>query len=205
MKKTLVYLQIILVIYSLCCLVGCNNEKKYATKTSDVISKDNDYVDIDSSTLIRVEAIGRIPVSTDSIRDILQKTGRFEFKEIHFENGVSDYNFGLDKNGGNDCTAHLSFQVLPGMSTEIISYNFSKATVMSDQSEDIRWGLDTLLRIFETELTDETWEDILEVAESSEKVGALGVDHKGYENEHAGIRLIYADLGDNMQIDIRPY
>ena len=203
MKKTFVVTLVILIVCSLCCLSGCNNDKTSGNTPSNAAPKNNDFIGVDTSKLIRVDVAGRIPISTDSIREMLLETGRFDFNKIPFENGVTDFNFSLDKNGGNDGTANMSFQVLPGKSTEIISYNFSKSAVKGSQSEDIKWGLDVLLHILEAELTDEAWSDILEIASKSQEVGKLGTDYEGYKNESAGIRLIYADLGKNVQIDIR--
>ena len=197
MKRTSIFALIILIAFSFI-LSGCTNDK---APTNDA-PKNNAVIDIDTSKIIRVNIAGRIPISTDSIRDILVETSRFNFSEIPFENGVTDYHFSLDKNGDNS-SARLFFSVLPEKSTEIISYNFSKAAVKGNQSEDIKWGLDLLLHILGTELTDGTWGDILDIVSKSGTVGALGKDYEGYKNEACSIRLVYADLGENVQIDIR--
>jgi len=99
----------------------------------------------------------------------------------------------------------LFYEVLPENSTTILSYNFSKADVNSEGHDTIKWGLDLLLRIFETELTAEAWTDIMAVAAKGETEDAWGTDYEGYANKEAGIRLVYGNLGEKVQVDIRPY
>ena len=185
-------------------MVGCSSTEQPNSSKPNTIAPDNSTVDIDTSSITRIEKTGCISVSTDSIKGILTDTGRFEIAEIPQLGGV-DVICGLDKENG-ESIAGIIFTVLDDNTTTMISYNFSKDAIQGKSKDPVRWGLDILLRILGDSLSDDTWDDILAIAEKSESVGGFGTDHEGYSNPDAGIiELIYADLGNNVQIDIRPY
>lgn len=204
MKKSIQFTFMIIILSLL--LSGCGKNKTSAETPSHYYPKNNSKIHVDTSNNIRINIAGRIPIHTDSIKDILMETGRFQFSKIPLENGIIDYRFSLDKNESEDkSAAGLFYSVLPENSTNIISYNFRKVDAKGNQGEDLKWGLDVLLHLFGTELTDKIWDDILDIASMSGTIGAMGKDYEGYKNETCGIRLVYADLGENVQIDIWPY
>lgn len=180
-------------------MVGCSDNEQPNTTSS---YKNNSTVDIDTSSIIRNEKPGFIPVSTDSIKDVLKNTGRFEILEVPQLSGV-DVFCGLDKVDGNSI-ASVNFTISDDATT-MVSYNFSKDAVQEQSESSVRWGLDVLLHIFSDSLTDDTWNEILLIASKNESVGSLGTDYDGYSNADTGIKLIYADLGSSVQIDIEPY
>lgn len=61
------------------------------------------------------------------------------------------------------------------------------------------------LQLFDVELTDSMWNEIVTVSAMDGDVNSLGTDYWGYGDEQKGIQLIYADLGETVQIDIHPY
>jgi len=210
-----------LIILLAVCLCGCSKEinpKKIGlneTAPNDAVSDsavdipDNLVIDIDISKIVKVDAPDCLPVSTTSIREILSDTGRFAYDRISYPVGggaVADEFFRLDKTDSEGSyPARVSYQVLSGNTTQIISYNFNKSAINGNEHDAVKWGLGVLLRIFGAELTDNAWSDIMEVAAKSETEDAWGTDYEGYADEENGIRLIYANLGNNVQIDIRPF
>ena len=46
---------------------------------------------------------------------------------------------------------------------------------------------------------------ILSIEARNENADTLGTDYGGYSNSDTGIKLTYADLRSNIQIDIEPY
>jgi len=200
----------VLLILLILCLSGCTggggqDNPIYTPDTNT--PQVNSMIDTDTSELITVDVPGRLPISTESIKAVLTDTGRFTYNRVELPEGNIDLHFSLDKPDGDDSAgaARISFSVVSENTTEIISYNFSKSDVGGNKQDTIKWGLNLILHIFGTELTDETWSDILDIASKSETVGAMGQDYEGYKNEACGIRLVYADLGENVQIDIRVY
>ena len=190
MKKIAILLTFLL------CLSACGNQEIIMPQTQN-----NTAIDIDASRLIRVDMPGYLPVSTKSIRDILDETGRFSYQRITFpESAIANVYHHIDED-----LASLFYEVLPESTTTILSYNFSKNDVRGEGHDAIKWGLDLLLRIFGTELTVEAWADIMAVAAKSETVDAWGTDYEGYVDKDTGIRLVYGNLGEKVQIDIRPY
>lgn len=213
MKKILLFLIALLLLS----LVGCGNARKPDTDQSNTnntnnveannstnAEANNSTIDIDTSLIIRIEKAGFIPVSTDSIKNVLKSTRRFEISELPLLSGNIDVHCGLDITD-SDSIAHISFIVLDDNATTMVSYNFSKTAVQGQNERSVRWGLNVLLHIFNDSLTDDAWNDILAIAAKNDSVGALGKDYDGYSNADTGIKLIYADLGNNVQIDIKPY
>ncbi len=203
MKKTLLYFIALILLLS---MVGCNNNHIREQSTTAIhhnAETNNSTVDIDTSSIVKIEKSGYIPVSTDSIKAVLEETGRFEITEIPHLSGI-DVFCGLDKVDGNN-VASVSFTISDDNATSMVSYSFSKDTVQGQSKNSVRWGLDILLHIFGDSLTDDTWNDIVSIGYKNEDVGALGTDYDGYSNVDTGIKLIYADLGSNVQIDIEPY
>lgn len=203
----------ILLVLLILCLTGCTNsggQDNEPSATEVYIPQDNSTIDIDTSKLVKVEVFGCLPISTESIEDVLSSTGRFTYERITLTAApgcaIADIYFHLDQPAGDDSggAATVAYQILSENTTQIISYGFSKSAVNGDKHDDIKWGLDLTLHIFGTELTDETWADIMEVAAKSETEDAWGTDYEGFIDETNGIRLIYGNLGDSVQIDIRP-
>jgi len=153
--------------------------------------------------IIRVDKPGCLPVSTKSIKAVLDSTGRFYYQKIMLPDGVINVDFSLDRTDENEGWARLFYEVLPGDTTTILSYNFSKADVNGEAQDAIRWGLDTVLRILGVELTDDAWADIMTIAAKPEKQDAWGTDYAGLVDETAGVRLIYGNLGEKVQVDVR--
>lgn len=199
MKKLIYYLLTLLIILS---FTGCGRTENHAAEKPSESIIDNTVYDIDTSSVQHIDKTGCVPVSTDSIKEILTATGRFEVSEIPNLNGV-DVFLWLDKNDG-ESIANISFTESDDAATEMVSYNFSKDTLHSSSEGSVRWGLDALLQVFGDRLTDETWNSITSIADSNENVGAFGTDYEGYSNSETGIMLTYADLGDHVQIDIEP-
>lgn len=170
--------------------------------------QDNNAISIDVSKIAKANEPECLPVKTTSIREILNGTGRFANTRIDFpERGgaLADEIFSLDKSDSDTKAAGISYQVLAGDTTQVISYNFSKHAVNGDEHEAIKWGLDLLLHIFGTQLTHEAWDDIMLVAAKAETEEAWGTDYAGFSYEESGIRLIYSNLGSGVQVDIRVY
>lgn len=206
MKKIL---SLLITLFILLFMVGCNDGKNSdnihpCTSKANNIDNNDSSIDIDSSLITKIEKADFIPVSTNSIKDLLNNTGRFEISEIPQLNGDIDVFCDLDKTNG-DSTASIAFTVLEDNATDMISYNFSKTAVQGQGESTVRWGLNILLNIFDDSLTDDVWNDILAIAASNNEADGLGTDYDGYSNKDTGIKLIYADLGDNVQIDIKPY
>lgn len=187
-------------------VTGCNNSEHKNEQSTTAIhhnaETNNSTVNIDASSIIKIEESGYIPVSTDSIKAALEGTGRFEITEIPHLNGI-DVFCGLDKIDGNSI-ADITFTVSDYNATTMVSYNFSKDMLKHDMESSVRWGLDVLLQILGDSLNDDTWNDIISIAEKNEEVSILGTDYDGYSNDNIGIKLIYADLGSNVQVDIKP-
>jgi len=200
MKKIAGFL---LILIMLILASGCSNVGQTNDISTDESVVGNIEIDIDYSSVIRVEKQGYIPVSTDSIKNILKNTDRFEISEFqHMGDTYVDVFCELDKVDGNNI-ASIFFTADGDNITKMISYNFSKDALQGEDESSIRWGLDVLIKILGDNLTDDIWNDILLLAEKNESVDAFGTDYEGYSNSDAGIKLIYADLGSNIQIDIR--
>ena len=218
MKRTLLLLTLLAL-----CLCTCTKQAAPDSSTPDSGAtvnetmtgngetvQGNNVISIDESKIIRVNVPDCLPISTTSIRDIFEVTGRFEYSRITLPPGggaVADVYFHLVKpyDENTEGAAYVSYQVLSENTTQIIICNFRKSEVNGKGHDAIRWALDLLMHIFETELTEKTWEDILEVAAKSETEDDWGTDYEGYSDEINGIRLVYVNLGSNVQIEIRPY
>ena len=153
--------------------------------------------------IIRVDKPGCLPVSTKSIKAVLDSTGRFYYQKLTLPDGVINVDYSLDRTDESEGYARLFYEVLPGDTTTILSYNFSKSDVNGEGLDAIRWGLDTILHIMEVDLTDEAWADIMAVAAKPEKQDAWGTDYAGFMDEKAGVRLVYGNLGEKVQVDVR--
>lgn len=202
-RKSLYFIAFILLL----AMVGCNNSEHKSERTDTDIKHntddDNSTLDTDAISIVKIEESGCIPVSTDSIKAVLEGTGRFEITEIPHLNGI-DVFCGLDKIDGNSI-ADIIFTVSDDNTTTMVSYNFSKDMMEQKMEISVRWGLDMLLQIFGGSLTDDVWNEIISIARKNQDVGDLGTDYDGYSNADIGIKLIYADLGSNVQVDIKPY
>ena len=198
MKRLVCFLCMLLVLVS---ASGCGSVEPSDDVSTNHSAVSNTEAEIDFSSAVPVEKPGYLPVSTDSIKDILKSTGRFEISEIP-QMYVVDVLCELDKTDESNL-AILWFAADEDNTTKKVSYNFKKDAVKDGHEDSIRWGLDVLMQILGDELTDDTWSDILAIAEKNESVGAFGTDYEGYANADTGIKLIYADLGNNVQIDIR--
>ena len=207
-----------LLVLLMICLCGCMNTSLTNDEPhdSDIAMSDanlqpsNSMVDVDQSKIIKVDDPGCLPVSTESIHDILSGAERFSYQRITNLPGggaIADVYFELDKPDGKDSEgiASISYQILADNKTQIISYNFKKSAINGVNNNAIRWGANVLLHIFGAELTDEIWADIAIIANKSETEDPWGTDYEGYADEVSGIRMIYGNLGKNVQIDIRPY
>jgi len=191
MKKILSIVQVILFLL---CLTACGS----ANQSSQTDAK--------SVSIQKIDLEGYLPVTTESITNVLKRTGRFAISETKFNTGAVDVYGVLDKNGDEEA-ARVTFceTDIDHHATDFVFYNFLKSDVLGTKETAIRWGFSTLLSAFEVELTDDIWNAVLEVAQKAGSAGALGTDYDGYADEQAGIRLIYADLGESVQIEIRPY
>lgn len=199
MKKIVLYIIATIILLA---TAGCGSTEQPSNDNPSPIEPNNSAVDIDTSSVVRTPQQGLISVSTDSIKEVLTGTGRFEIAEVPQLSGV-DVFCGLDKENGNSI-ANVNFTALDN-ATAMISYNFSKEAVQGQTESSVRWGLNALFQILGDKLTDEIWNDILSVAARTESVGDFGTDFDGYSNPDTGIKLTYADLGSNVQIDIEPY
>ncbi len=179
-------------------LLGCSNNEP-----SSYVTPDNTPIKIDIDSIEKISNPGCIPVRTTSIKENLLATGRFEITEFSKPFGDVDVHFSLD-NRKDNAAASVFFTEIDETTT-IISFNFSKKDINGDISASIRWGLDALLQTLGDCLNDDIWDDLLTIAAKSEDVGAFGTDFEGYSNQDTGLKLIYADLGNNVQVDIRPY
>ena len=135
MKK--IYILLILLVI---CLCGCKNNNTADNLLSIDTPPDNSIIDIDISKLVKIDAPGCLPISTKSIKEILDDTGRFTYNLIAFPgSAAADVYFRLDKPDNEDSeTAHISYQVLPENTTHIISYNFEKSAVNGDSHDAIK-------------------------------------------------------------------
>lgn len=200
MKRIACFLLILTILLS---ASGCGSVELADDGGADNSVVSNTEVDIDFSSVIRVEKQGYIPISTDSIKSVLESTGRFEISEFpHMYDSYVDVICELDKVNENSI-ASIFFTSADDNTAKMISYNFSKDALQGGDEVSIRWGLEVLMKILGDELTDDIWNDILSIAEKNESVGAFGTDYEGYSNSDTGIKLIYADLGGNVQIDIK--
>lgn len=167
----------------------------------------------ESFRVARVEKIdveGYLPVTVNSLEAVLSASGYFTIEEV--EQPQSDGRtpiavYGWLGKDGNHWSAGIYFCETNTSSnaTDIVSYNFLKSDVTGEKEKDIQQGLSLLLQAFEVDLTDDMWKEIMAIAQKPGSSGILGTDYDGYSNEQAGIRLIYADLGESVQIDIRAY
>lgn len=129
MKKSLFFITLLMLLS----MIGCNNGESsdrvqlHTNKTNNV-DANNSSIDIDTSSISKIEKAGCIPVSTDSIKSILKSTGRFEISEISLLSGDIDVCCYLDKTN-DDSIAFASFIVFDDNATQMISYNFSKAAI----------------------------------------------------------------------------
>jgi len=200
MRRIVCFLLILTILLS---ASGCGRVEQSDDVSTNNSVVSNTEVDIDFSSVIQVEKQGYIPISTDSIKSILENTGRFEISEFpHMYDSYVDVICELDKVDENSI-ASIFFTSADDNTAKMISYNFSKDALQGGDEASIRWGLEVLMKILGDELTDDIWNDILSIAEKNESVGAFGTDYEGYSNPDTGIKLIYADLGGNVQIDIK--
>jgi len=200
MRRIVCFLLILTILLS---ASGCGRVEQSDDVSTNNSVVSNTEVDIDFSSVIQVEKQGYIPISTDSIKSILENTGRFEISEFpHMYDSYVDVICELDKVDENSI-ASIFFTSADDNTAKMISYNFSKDALQGGDEASIRWGLEVLMKILGDELTDDIWNDILLIAEKNESVGAFGTDYEGYSNPDTGIKLIYADLGGNVQIDIK--
>lgn len=200
MKRIVCFLVILTMLLS---SSGCDSIEDHATVNTENSTVSNPEIDIDFSSVIQVEKQGYLLVNTDSLKSVLNSTGRFEISEFpHMYDDDIDVFFELDKVDGNSI-ASVFFTSTDDNTTKRVSYNFSKDALQGGSEASIRWGLDVLLQTFGDKLTDDIWNEILSIAEKNESVGAFGTDYEGYSNTDTGIKLIYADLGGNVQIDIK--
>ncbi len=191
MKKIL---SIVLAILPLLCLTACKSADQSFQTDAEPVS------------IQKIDLEGYLPVTTESITSVLKSARRFTISEIKLDTGAVDIYGVLDKNGDEDA-ARVTFceTDIDHHATDFMLYNFLKSDVLGAKETTIRWGLSVLLSAFEVELTDDIWSAVMEVAQKTGSAGALGTDYDGYADEQAGIRLIYADLGECVQIDIRAY
>lgn len=200
MRRIVCFLLILTILLS---ASGCGRVEQSDDVSTNNSVVSNTEVDIDFSSVIQVEKQGYIPISTDSIKSILENTGRFEISEFpHMYDSYVDVICELDK-VDEKSIASIFFTSADDNTAKMISYNFSKDALQGGDEASIRWGLEVLMKILGDELTDDIWNDILSIAEKNESVGAFGTDYEGYSNPDTGIKLIYADLGGNVQIDIK--
>lgn len=197
MKKISICFFIFILLFS---MAGCNCIKT-GTVDTNAVDVDNSLVNIDSSLIIRIEKTGFIPISTDSIKGILQDTGRFEISEVACSDG-KDVFCSLDKEEDN-CVASVSFKAYDGNSTAMISYNFSQNMLQGETKNSVRWGLDLLFRIFGECLSDDIWNDILSIVSDDEVVDNSDAYCESLAN--SGIKLVCTDMGNSIRVDIEPY
>ena len=209
MRKKNVYL-IALTISLTVFMMGCAEESNPPILDNDQPSiadtQSNTPVEVDISNSIKIDKNGFLPISTVSMQEILNTySERFDELLITHENGDIDMRYSLDKTEDGMSKAGITFKNEGDGEAIILSYNFAKADANGDHAQSIRWGFDLVTQIFSIELTDDIWSEIMDVASDDKEVGAMGTDYEGYSNEDSGVRFIYADLGENIQIDIHPY
>ena len=195
MKKMLISLVIMLIF------CGCDNSvqpteppEPQTQSPADIV--DNSETTIDSSKVMRIDEDGFLPVSAASVKNTLSDFERFNYGQLIHEQGGIDVWFTLD-----DWIAQVFFSIEPRDRLHTISYNFEKATALDGDGDSIRWGLDLLLQIFEIKLTDEMWAEITRIAEMPKSDDPMGTDYDLCA--HAGVRVICANLSENIQIDIK--
>lgn len=135
-----------------------------------------------------------------TIQTTLENSGRFQTESVEQEDGHFDMILSLDKENGQS-VADVSFSDYGNESADIVSYTFSKESALANE-KDIRWGFSLLMDAIGSELTDEIWQDIMEIATKNEQVNPLGNDYDGFSDDKKAFFMIYADLGDTVQIDI---
>lgn len=158
----------------------------------------------------KIDVEGCLPVTVNSLEAVLAASGRFTIEEVEQpqsdgRTSVAVYGW-LDKDGDHwPAGIYFCETDTDHNAAGIVSYNFLKSDVTGEKEKDIRWGLSLLLQTFEVDLTDDMWNEIVSIAQNDRPAEALGTDYNGYSSELAGIRLIYADLNESVQIDIRTY
>lgn len=158
----------------------------------------------------KIDVEGCLPVTVNSLEAVLAASGRFTIEEVEQpqsdgRTSVAVYGW-LDKDGDHwSAGTYFCETDTDNNATGIVSYNFLKSDVTGEREKDIQWGLSILLHAFGVDLTDDMWEEIMIIARNDSPSEALGTDYDGYSDELAGIRLIYADLSESVQIDIRTY
>lgn len=158
----------------------------------------------------QIDMEGCLPVTVNSLKAVLAASGRFTIEEVEQpqsdgRTSVAVYGW-LDKDGDHwPAGIYFCETDTDHNATGIVSYNFLKSDVTGEKEEDIRWGFSVLLQAFEVDLTDDMWNEIRTIAQNGRPAEALGTDYEGYSDELAGIRLVYADLSESVQIDIRAY
>lgn len=142
-------------------------------------------------------------LNIDKIQTTLENSGRFQTECVEQEDGHFDMILSLDKENGQGI-ADVFFSDYGNESADIVSYTFTKESALANE-KDIRWGFSLLMDAIGSELTDEIWQDIMEIAAKNGQVNPLGNDYDGISDDKKAFFMIYADLGDTVQIDIRPF
>ncbi len=211
MKKNILLIGMMVMLL----LAGCSNQaalKSNSESSQTAVVSNHDSVDISQFSIKKIEEKDSLPVAVSSMKEVLKSTGRFNEGEITGESDplqVQAVFFDLgevqkDGSGTASFTIHLDGES-PKDSTKLVSYHFTKSDMQTDKSKDIRWGLKTFLQLFHIELTDDMWNGIAAVSNMPGDTTGARTDYWGYGDERKGIQLIYANLGDAVQIDIHPY
>lgn len=151
-----------------------------------------------------------LPVTVNRLEAVLAASGRFTIEEVEHSQSdgrtpVAVYGW-LDKDGDRWSAGTYFCEIdTDNHATGTVSYNFLKSDVTSEMEKDIQWGLFVLLHAFGIDLTNDMWEEIMIIVRNDGSSAALGTDYDGYSDEMASISLIYADLSESVQIDIRTY
>lgn len=211
MKKNILLISMMVMIL----LAGCSNQtaqKSNPESSQTAVVSNNDSVDISKFSIKKIEDKDSLPVAVSSIKEVLTSTGRFHEGEVTGDSDslqVQDvfFDLGVVQKDGNVTASFTIHQDIksPKDSTKLVSYSFTKSDMQMDKSKDIRWGLKTFLQLFNVELTDDMWNDIVVVSNMAGDTAGMGTDYWGYGDEGKGIQLIYANLADTVQIDINPY
>ena len=202
MKRKFIFL--LLVLFTGILITGCSL-KTSKDDDIDISNIDNKSFVIDKDSIITIDNNNRLSVSTESIKKNMINTGRFyEGKIFNLEDGTYDARFYLDKyNDDQEGIASLFYNVKnnPKNSTEIVSYNFSKEN-FEKYKDNIYWGLEVILSIFDVDGTEDIYKTIEKNAKTT-STSQLGDDYECYQNEGKNIRVICANLKYAIQIDIR--
>lgn len=214
MKKNILLITMMATIL----LAGCSdqtaqksNSEQSPQSSQSVNASNDDLIDMSKFTIKKIGNKDSLPIAVSSIQEVLLSTGRVHKSEVTGNKGslyVRDVSLQLgDEQKDGSATASFTYQEMksPKDSTSIVSYNFAKSTMQTDKAEDIKWGLKTFLQLFDSELTDNMWNNIATVSAMKGDAAGMGTDYWGYGDEQKGIQLIYTNLNENVQIDIHPY